>query len=547
MPESGPNFFSPMQKKTNSQPELLEQRKAWTKMDRDVKLDIFLSLSDEVKLEIFEASPTQPPSAMTAMEMMQALDENFEDFKFEDYHHAFCHFLNLHVDQYDNLEEFNAEFYATVEDLLDHGFPLDNLSACSAYFSKLRCTQNPWVAKKLREWNTTSSVPTLKSLMKECPPWMVIKPLTTKTAPTHYVSSTSYPEDVPGMPELTAEDEASASDKSEVSTIASVASHSRNVSTESTRSQEITIHASAEDLTDLGAFPMPSAKLAPAPTSYPQRLTSKNSFVRLALSPSSERPLPPLPSETSSLRSRSMSPKPLSMFNGKELRPPPSTPPRSQSPLLQGMENIHPALRLPAAPTPPPTLPLPPVPEQRPRSSQGLQTLAPLAFNPNADKRPSTSRGRSDSKNSAHSTFSPFPAPVRMDSGSSSILLLPLQGAPAPEFHDTIMAGTGSHAQLTSHPNPSSVSLRLSSESSSPLIKHNNASTSNLHIVSNNTSNSNSSSNNWSSHLSVTPPKSFMSRLSAELNDEKAGRKRSWSTGLKQKVMAKRYDIREIV
>ncbi|KAF2731664.1 hypothetical protein EJ04DRAFT_399665, partial [Polyplosphaeria fusca] len=150
MPESGPNFFSPVLK-SDPQPQLLEERRAWVKQDRDVKLDIFLSIADDIKLEVFEVGPPLPPSATTSKEMLEALDEHFTTFKFEDYHHVFCHFLNLHIDQYASLEDFNAEYLATLDDMLDHGFPLDNLQAISGYFSKLRCTQNPWVAKKLKE------------------------------------------------------------------------------------------------------------------------------------------------------------------------------------------------------------------------------------------------------------------------------------------------------------------------------------------------------------------------------------------------------------
>ncbi|KAF2201549.1 hypothetical protein GQ43DRAFT_371187, partial [Delitschia confertaspora ATCC 74209] len=165
---------------SETQPSLLEERRAWVKKDRDVKLDIFLSVSDDIKLDVFEVGPPLPPSAMTAKEMLDALDEHFDSFKFEDYHHVFCHFLNLHIDHYTSLEEFNAEFLATVEDLADHGFPLHNAQACSAYFSKLRCTQNPWVAKKIKEWDTLSTPPQLTDLFKEVPPWMIIRPLTYK-------------------------------------------------------------------------------------------------------------------------------------------------------------------------------------------------------------------------------------------------------------------------------------------------------------------------------------------------------------------------------
>src|SRR3954467_9013896 len=60
MPESGPNFFSPVNA-PNPQPELVEERREWVKSDRDVKLDIFLSVSDDIKLEVFEVGPPLPP------------------------------------------------------------------------------------------------------------------------------------------------------------------------------------------------------------------------------------------------------------------------------------------------------------------------------------------------------------------------------------------------------------------------------------------------------------------------------------------------------
>ncbi|KAF2180519.1 hypothetical protein K469DRAFT_592011, partial [Zopfia rhizophila CBS 207.26] len=184
MPEQTTNNLPPTWTseftKSEPQPSLLEERRAWVKKDRDVKLDIFLSISDEIKMDVFEVGPPLPPASMTAKDMITALDEQFEDFKFEDFHHVFCHFLNLHIDQYASLEEFNLEFMATLEDMADHGFPLDNLQATSAYFSKLRCTQNPWVAKKLKEWDTLPSTPRLADLIKEVPPWIIIRPLAYK-------------------------------------------------------------------------------------------------------------------------------------------------------------------------------------------------------------------------------------------------------------------------------------------------------------------------------------------------------------------------------
>jgi hypothetical protein len=147
MPATSPTIST-----TILQPSLLEERRDWVKHDREVKLDIFLSLAEEVMLDIFEVGPPLPPSNMNAQEMLEALEERFAVFRFEGYHHAFCYFLNLHIDQYSCIEDFNQEFLMTLEDLLDHGHPLSNVQACSAYFSKMRCTQNPWVAKKLEDW-----------------------------------------------------------------------------------------------------------------------------------------------------------------------------------------------------------------------------------------------------------------------------------------------------------------------------------------------------------------------------------------------------------
>ncbi|KAF2877424.1 hypothetical protein BDV95DRAFT_472640, partial [Massariosphaeria phaeospora] len=294
MPESGPNFFSPAPT-TNSQPELLKERKAWANKDRDVKMDIFLSVADDIKVEIFEVGPPMPPTAMTAEQMFETLDAHFEQFKFEDYHHIFCHFLNLHIDQYANLEDFNAEFQLTLSDLLDHGHPMSNTQACSAYFSKLRCTQNPWVSKKLKEWDTCLTEPNLADLMKESPPWVIIRPLTTKGA-------SSVPESIPeesleDTPALS-EGEEAASEKSETATLSSESTHSRNSSDATQKSQEITVHASYEDLTGLESFPMPLAKLPPNPV--PLRLSSKKSLSQMNMSslpplPPVNRPLPPLP------------------------------------------------------------------------------------------------------------------------------------------------------------------------------------------------------------------------------------------------------------
>ncbi|CBX90658.1 predicted protein [Plenodomus lingam JN3] len=162
---------------STTQPSLLEERRAWVRQDREVKLDIYLCLTEEVMLEVFEVGPPLPPSHLSALEIVESLDEHFTSFKFEDYHHAFCHFLNLHIDQYATIIEFNYEFWTTLEDLVDHGHPLSNTQACSAYFSKLRCTQNPWVAKMLQQWDLQSGEPQLLELMRESLRWNAIRPI----------------------------------------------------------------------------------------------------------------------------------------------------------------------------------------------------------------------------------------------------------------------------------------------------------------------------------------------------------------------------------
>ncbi|KAF1940421.1 hypothetical protein EJ02DRAFT_304678, partial [Clathrospora elynae] len=169
MPEAGPPLSpsTASNKKTEMQPSLLEERRAWVRHDREVKLDIFLSLAEEVMQEVFEVGPPLPPSNYNAQEMLEVLNERFTAFTFTEYHHTFCHFLNLHIDQYASITEFNNEFSAILEDLLDHGHPLSNTQACSAYFSKLRCTQNPWVAKRLAEWDAQFSEPEIYDIMQE--------------------------------------------------------------------------------------------------------------------------------------------------------------------------------------------------------------------------------------------------------------------------------------------------------------------------------------------------------------------------------------------
>ncbi|KAF2792167.1 hypothetical protein K505DRAFT_326341 [Melanomma pulvis-pyrius CBS 109.77] len=548
MPESGPNFFSPATS-SNPQPGLLEERRAWVKKDRDVKLDLFLSVADEIKIELFEVGPPLPPSAMTALEMVEALDERYHTFKFEDYHHVFCHFLNLHIDQYANLEDFNNEFQATLNDLLDHGAPMSNMQACSAYFSKLRCTQNPWVAKKLKDWDTSEETPLLKNLMKECPPWIIIRPLATK-ATAQQSTTDSIPEEnlEDSHGHSSSSDGEAASDRSEVSTISSQSSHSRQASDSSQRSQEITIHASYEDLTDLtDSFPMPATVVS-----------SKASIAKMAPLPPINRPLPPLPSAVSSTRSRSVSPNhpPTRLETTLKVSPPsppsarPQTPSdqvhpalRSTTPTTPPQNAVHPALRA-RTPTPPPTVqshiasvmrsttPTPPLqptvftpnpvaralspsppppptiftsPKPMARASTPSPPLPQLTFSssslfpPNSTQRPSSSRSMMAPHSSSMDTFSSY-APtrplMRIESSSSSVISLPLQGNTTPEYHDTL---------ITEHSTPPS-NLRLSN----------------------------------------SPPRSIISRLSAEsAEDEKKSRKRSWS--IKARLSSRRYEVREMI
>lgn len=556
MPGTGPNFFSPSVNSTNLQPELLDERRAWSKKDRDVKLDIFLSVVDEIKLEIFEVGPPLPPSSMTALEMMQALDERFESFKFEEYHHAFCHFLNLHIDQYASIEEFNTEFQATLDDLLDHGYPMDNVQACSAYFSKLRCTQNPWVAKKLKEWDSTSPQPALSDLMRECPPWMVIRPLATKQASPSQHSTSVYSEDIISTPSLKADDDEdsgaiSDSGSEKTPSASTSATHSRNTSTESSQSQEITIHASADDLSEVLDFPMPSQILPtlPPPT-IPKRISSKLSMVKLTpLQPLSlpppppiNRPLPPLPVEALQVtRSRSTSPNSRAPLPPRKSSAPTS---RSQTP-QPDQSSVHPAMRS-LTPTPqssfstPHLLTAPSTPDlQRPNSSHGPPTLSTPYLTPELTIRPSSSRS-----NKPHGNLSTFPTPprstptplLRIESSASSIISLPLQGASFdPEYQDTIIHHSNSPHHSSSLPilsssAPDSKSTGLGLQFETPR----NSPTPPPMLLDD------------PARFSSSPPKSLMSKLGAELMDEdRRSRKRSWS--IKARVLSRRYEVKEMI
>ncbi|KAF1843319.1 uncharacterized protein K460DRAFT_290535, partial [Cucurbitaria berberidis CBS 394.84] len=286
MPEAGPNST------TNIQPSLLEERRAWVRRDREVKLDIFLSLADEVMQEVFEVGPPLPPSNLNAREMLKALDEQFVEFQFAPYHHAFCHFLNLHIDQYATIDAFNTEFSATLEDLLDHGQPLSNAQACSAYFSKLRCTQNPWVAKKLQEWDAQSSEPELVDLMGESPPWSFVRPLVTKSSQSFHV--VSIPEESLENSSVHSESDA-ASEPSNASTVSSTTSQSRHTSSTTTHSQEITVQASTGDIVETNSIAFRKELERLPASAIPERRSSKDHGQKTPSSPNLAVPWPARP------------------------------------------------------------------------------------------------------------------------------------------------------------------------------------------------------------------------------------------------------------
>lgn len=376
MPEASTPSQSQESSPEVSQPSLLEERRAWVKKDRDLKLDIFLSLHEDVMLEVFD-DPTTPPPSLSAQQMLNVLNNHFAEFKFEAFHHAFCHFLNIHIDQFQTVEDFNLEFSTTLEDLLDYGQPLSNAQACSAYFSKLRCSQNPWVVKKLAEWDSLAVEPELIDLMKESPPWSYIRPLATKT-------SQNFHTDV--IPEESLEDsethsDSETSERSVASRASSRTTHSRHTSTATRRSQEITVHVSAKDIADVGCPASPKDSETSPSVSIPERQSSrdcvpgtpladevsaapavkdfKKAITRVPVPAPVDRPLPPLPapvrqSVENDKRTRSPSPHIINAMNNASqtnLSLPTSNQNTSRSTLQ--LEMTHPTLR-PRTSTPTP-------------------------------------------------------------------------------------------------------------------------------------------------------------------------------------------------
>lgn len=579
MPEAGPNFFSPTSP-SSPQPQLLEDRRAWVKQDREVKLDIFLSIADDIKLEIFEVGPPLPPSALTAQEMLDTLDERYGAFKFEEYHHVFCHFLNLHIDQYSNIEEFNAEFQATLDDLLDHGHPMSNIQACSAYFSKLRCTQNPWVAAKLQEWDAQSPEFQLADLMKQSPPWSVIRPLT----------MSHKPDSIPGsIPEESLEDasshsegEETPSEFSEVATLSSKSSHSRNSSGSTQKSQEITIHASYEDLTELQAFPNVPTNILTA-TAISKRAKEITQFALEPLPPVN-RPLPPVPPKAApqAPRARSSSPiqakrpaapkKSLDLPTGiisqsntslslemihpvlRPTTPTPGSPRPPQAPTSSASKqaDVHPALR--SAPSTPPLTQAPGTPTTAasakstasptthifsamrartpsPKAMQG-QFLTPRKISihqssstPDLHERlvettkiqPYILTPQASCENLTSATFSQSKPLLRIESNSSSVLSLPLQGATVPEYNDTTITVTNTDAKedRAKEEEKKDTKMAVMSKIEAARARF--------------------------EGLAGSPPRSLAVALSEE---ERKGRKRSWS--IKARLSA-RHGVKEII
>lgn len=363
MPEAGPHWKLQTTSPRNSseeQPSLLEERRAWVRQDREVKLDIFLSLTEEIMHEVFEVGPPLPPSNMTAQEMLRVLTERFGVSSFQAYHHAFCHFLNLHVDQYATIEDFNEEFSTTLEDLVDYGHPLSSTQAISAYFSKLRCTQNPWVAEILDKWDTQPPGLGLGDLMKIATSWPSIRPLEKR------LSCHSHAESIPDE-YLEGSSTHSHSDAATRNSFASTVSskYSQSMPASSTaHSQVIMVHASSEDVTEIKPDsvhntsnrvstvtipePLRLKKSVPDLSSSrtnidttpltPENLNPKTSLAQMPLPAPIDRPLPPLPTQTNpEARARSASPR---------LQTPTLT---SASPMQ--LETTHPKLR--PQPSPP--------------------------------------------------------------------------------------------------------------------------------------------------------------------------------------------------
>ncbi|KAL6154984.1 hypothetical protein ACJQWK_00803 [Exserohilum turcicum] len=463
------------------QPTLLGERRAWMRQDREVKLDIFLSLAEEVMEDLFDVGQPLPPTKYTAKQILEALDERFLVFEFEGYHHAFCHFLNLHLDQFASLEDFNIEFMTVLEDLLDYGQPLSNAQACSAYFSKLRCTENPWVAKKISEWDAKSSAFLIRDIMDEAVLYSNANPLASMAPQNCHVKPA--PE---GQFVVIAELD-SAPELSDISTLSSKGSHSRHISREVSERQKARINRLSDEPVDpealheaLEKVPAIADSQALNPDDWvrgesitPEWLRAKEKFIpdstveaqpaddSLALlppaslqTPSKSRPLrttssmtsldPTAPARIPSVESADgdmpVTP-PLRVRRRAPTHPSPvpfsSEHPQFRNKALAPFEDlidIHPALRpvtppakVPQPQTPSssgPTKPQPPIPERNPkrpraRSLGPSRTFRDISSTLCSDPAPHTRESCSDSV-----AYSSVPS----NSDSSSGITLPIQG-----------------------------------------------------------------------------------------------------------------------
>lgn len=444
-------------------PSLLEERRTWVKHDREAKLDVFLSLAEDVMLDVFEVGPPLPPTSMNARDMMAILEDKFMTFTFEAYHHAFCHFLNLHIDQYETLAEFNQEFSTTLEDLLDHGHPLSNTQACSAYFSKLRCTQNPWVVKMLEQWDSHLSEPQLQDLMQESPPWSIIRPLATKSSQHNHGESATEES-------VTQTDSDMRSEPSPRSSPWTSPTHSRHTSSTTMRSQDIIIHAALNDInpTDIPfgqecLKALPTAIMADRHGSETtvRRFTSDRKDSEVVSDWLEKRIAPPRRSFTAPPPNRPLPALPTSKSQASPVITPREetlTPPTPEHPALRNttrsseqlLVNIHPSVR-PTTPIPRPstangllkrpqapifagTSPFPPFDSPEINIAMPFPPTPDISEEPPALLPPPSNPIVQNLKNTptAGYSFPPTSQPIHIPSTNSSLLSLPLQGTTTP-------------------------------------------------------------------------------------------------------------------
>lgn len=420
---------------TSSQPSLFEERRAWVRRDREAKLDIYLSLTEDTMLELFDVGPPLPPSSLSAQEMMEALDEHFTAYKFEAYHHAFCHFLNLHIDQFPTVADFNAEYLATLEDLVDYGHPLSNTQACSAYFSKMRCTQNPWVVKMLDEWDSQPSEPQLLDLLEESPQWAPIRPLSLGTPPKSCADS-SLDDTLERNP--ASSNTKAATESPYAATFSSQPSHSSKMSIRTAQSQGIAANDAPVEMEHIdqtiNSMVLDLAQL-PRSTTKPAITTTRTTLLRRMDSNMSS-------STTRSMLERALPDRQADLDIPLPMRA------RSASPRFPGNTNHDLATSRPPIPNTPPqpppaaSLPTPSTPSHPPIDPPTTTetTTSPLALS------------------QSHSTPKPSKSNpnLRPSSAASSIISLPIQGIRSSSWDYTAPAPAPTPAPTAPPPAPPS-------------------------------------------------------------------------------------------